>query len=137
MLAYVIFLLYFCSGNRKVMFYQWIISLPMMVCFFWGIFFLIRCFRRSDEPLVNYQLLLFYIAATVLYFEHWIYFSGNAGIADERIYGIVNLCVYPIYYAYLRALTRVKANWEVLVLLIPPHIAIILYLLGDFTDHSS
>ena len=86
------------------MLFQFIISLPMMLCFFWSIFFLVRFYRGSDEPHVKGTILLFYIAATILYTDHWLYFSGLQSFWGEYSYSVANLCVYPLYYAYLRAI---------------------------------
>ncbi len=101
------------------MLYQWIISLPMMLCFFWSIFFATRFLRGSKEPRVTGMILLFYLAATVLYTDHWLYFSDHPSFFGEWSYTVVNLCVYPLYYAYLRALTRTKISYEVPLLLLP------------------
>ena len=110
-----------------------LISMPMMVCLFWGMFFFIRLFRRDNERRVTCMLALFFGAATVLYLDHWMYFSGVVRVWGEWSYGIVNLCVYPLYYAYLRALTRVKRNWEVPALLFPALIAVALFPIGRYT----
>ncbi len=99
--------------------YNWIISLPMMVCLFWAIFFNVRFYRKSDEPRIVGTISLFYIATTILYTDHWLYFSDCPSFIGEWSYLIVNLCVYPLYYAYLRALTRTKIDYEVLLLLLP------------------
>lgn len=116
------------------MLYQFIIALPMMVCLCWGIFFLIRLFTRSDELRVSVMLLLFYAAAAVLYADHWIYFSNIRSAAAEYSYFIVNLCVYPLYYAYLRALTRAEKDAEVLLLLIPAALVAVLYPIAVMRD---
>lgn len=101
------------------LFYNWIISLPMMVCFFWAIFFIVRFHRGNDEPRLMVTILLFYIASTILYTDHWLYFSDHPSFIGEWSYMIVNLCVYPLYFAYLRALTRTRINYEVPLLLLP------------------
>lgn len=101
------------------MLYQWIISLPMMVCLFWAVFFLVRFYRGSDEPRVTSAISLFYIASTILYTDHWLYFSDCPSFLGEWSYLTVNLCVYPLYFAYLRALTRTKIDYEVALLLLP------------------
>ena len=101
------------------MLYQWIISLPMMLCFFWSIFFAVRFLRGNAEPRVTGTILLFYLVTTVLYTDHWLYFSGHPSFCGEWSYSVVNLCVYPIYYSYLRALTRTKISFEVPLLLLP------------------
>jgi len=106
---------------------QLLISIPMMVCFFWSIFFLIRFFRHEGEPRVKTSLLLFFIASTVLYTNHWFYFSHHQSAIGLYTYLLANLSVYPLYYAYLRALTRSKRGWEVPVLLIPVVLVAVLY----------
>ena len=109
------------------MLYQWIISLPMMLCFFWSIFFIARLHRGSDEPRVTGTILLFYIAATILYTDHWLYFSGLQSFWGEYSYSVANLCVYPLYYAYLRALTRTKITYEVPLLFLPAAVVAIVF----------
>lgn len=109
------------------MLYQWIISLPMMLCFFWSIFFIARLHRGSDEPRVTGTILLFYIAATILYTDHWLYFSGLQSFWGEYSYSVANLCVYPLYYAYLRALTRTRITYEVPLLLLPAAVVAIVF----------
>lgn len=115
------------------MIYRLLISLPMLVCFFWSIFFLIRCIYSDEEPRLKGSIWLFYLAATILYFDHWMYFSGEIRIACEWSYGVVNLCVYPLYYMYLRALTRSKKTWEVPLLLLPALVALLLFPMGRFS----
>ena len=109
------------------MLFQWIISLPMMLCFFWSIFFALRFHRGSKEPRVTGTIYLFYIAATILYTDHWLYFSGHPSFLGEWSYSVVNLCVYPLYYAYLRALTRTKISFEVPLLLLPAAVVAIVF----------
>lgn len=106
---------------------QLLISIPMMVCFFWSIFFLIRFFRHEGEPRVKTSLLLFFIASTVLYTNHWLYFSHHQSAIGLYTYLLANLSVYPLYYAYLRALTRSKRGREMPVLLIPVVLVAVLY----------
>lgn len=91
----------------------------MMVCFLWFIFFVVRFFRQKEEPRIRWTILLFYFASTVLYTDHWLYFSEHPSFIGEWSYLVVNLCVYPLYFAYLRALTRAKASVEVTLLLLP------------------
>ena len=112
------------------MLFQFIISLPMMLCFFWSIFFMVRFHRGSDEPHVTGTILLFYIAATILYADHWLYFSGLQSFWGEYSYSVANLCVYPLYYAYLRAITRTKKNIELPLLFLPAVLVALLFPLG-------
>ena len=110
------------------MLFRLVIALPMLICLFWGIFFLIRLLTRRDIELrVTVMLLLFYAVAAVLYTDHWIYFSGVRSFIGEYTYFIANLCVYPIYFAYLRALTRTKRDPEVLLLLLPAALVAVLF----------
>ena len=114
-----------------------LISLPMVLCLFWTVFFLIRLFQYQGEPNVTRLLVLFFLAATILYTDHWLFFSNEVKLAGEWTYGIVNLCVYPLYYAYLRALTRAPKNYEVPVLLIPALAAAVLFPTGRFGGYIS
>lgn len=91
----------------------------MMVCFFWTVFFAVRFHLVGDEPRVTGAILLFYIATTILYTDHWLYFSGCPSFLGEWSYSVINLCVYPLYYTYLRALTRTKTSFEIPLLLLP------------------
>ena len=109
-----------------------LISFPMLICFFWSIFFLIRWFLANDRPRVIRSILLFYIAATVLYFDHWLYFSGVRSVLGEWSYGVVNLCVYPLYYMYLRALTRAERGYEEWILIAPALLTLVVFPVGRF-----
>ena len=107
--------------------YSLIILLPMMVCFFWTVFFAVRFILGVNEPRMIGTILLFYIASTILYTDHWLYFSDCPSFLGEWSYSIVNLCVYPLYYAYLRALTRTKISFEVPLLLLPAVVVAIVF----------
>ena len=76
------------------MLYQWIISLPMMLCFFWSVFWLVRWYGDRSEPRVKRTITLFFIAATVLYTDHWLYFSERQSFIGTWTYFIANLSVY-------------------------------------------
>ena len=91
----------------------------MMVCLFWFIFFLTRFFRSDNEPRIKIAILLFYFASTVLYTNHWLYFSDYQSTIGAYTYFIANLSVYPLYYMYLRALTRTRMEWDNYVLFLP------------------
>lgn len=82
--------------------------------------------HRSERAKTR-TISIFYIVATVLYFDHCMYFLGMVNIWSEWSYSVVNLCVYPLYYAYLCALTRVRRNAEVVALLAPAMIAVFLF----------
>ena len=117
----------FAAQKGRTMLYNLIISLPMALCLFWLTFFLIRCFGAESEPRVTRLLACFFAAAGVLYTNHWLFFSGHPSTAGEWLYVVANLCVYPIYYAYLRALTRAKRSWEVPLLLAPALVSAVLF----------
>lgn len=122
------------------MWYQWLISLPMMVCLFWCVYFLIRCIGRMGEPHVRYSILLFYIASAILYTDHWLYFSDVSSFCGSYTYALTNLSVYPLYYAYLRALTRQKGDMELYLLFIPALIMLVFYPLNHifgWTGHDN
>ena len=109
------------------MWYQLIISLPMLVCLFWCIFFGVRVFRGEEEAHVRYTILLFYFASTVLYVNHWLFFSGCESVWGTYTYLLANLSVYPLYYMYLHALTRTPLRWDHYVLLIPAVLMAVLF----------
>lgn len=91
----------------------------MIICLGWTIFFLIRYITRNGEMRVMGMILLFYTITSILYADHWMYFLGVPSFVGEWSYKIVNLCVYPIYYAYLRAIARERRSFEVPLLLLP------------------
>ena len=108
------------KSDVKKMLFNWIISLPMMVCLFWAVFFIVRIVLRNEEPRVQWSILLFYIISTTLYTNHWLYFSGQETTVGFYLYSLANLSVYPLYYIYLRALTRTReSNKEIYLLFIP------------------
>lgn len=99
----------------------------MMICLFWAVFFNVRFYRKSDDPRITGTILLFYIASTILYTDHWLYFSEHPSFIGEWSYLVANLCVYPLYFAYLRALTRAEASVEVTLLLLPAALIALLF----------
>lgn len=109
-----------------------LISLPMMVCAFWLTFFIIRCLKPNDELPTLICLLLFYAASTVLYTNHWLYYSGAASFVGEWSYTIVNLSVYPLFYAYLHAVTHTRFSVELGWLLLPAALIAVLSPLNNF-----
>lgn len=114
-----------------------LLSLPMLVCLFWAVFFCIRRMQRSSNPPATTALLLFYTAATILYSGHWLYFSGVRSFFAEWAYVTVNLSVYPLYYAYLRALTRMRKSLELPLLLLPAVVVFVLFPLNRLCGWSA
>ncbi len=109
---------------------QLFISLPMLICFFWSVFFLFRLIWSGGEKRVKITLLLFFVTSTVLYTDHWLYFSDVRSDIAMWTYLIANLSVYPLYYAYLRALMRAPRTWEMLPLFLPAALIAVLYSLN-------
>ena len=91
----------------------------MMVCLFWCVFFAVRAAKGDDEPRIKYTIFLFYLASTILYVNHWLFFSDSETAIGSYTYLIANLSVYPLYYMYLRALTRTDYTWDNFVLFVP------------------
>lgn len=90
-----------------------------MLCFAWSAFFVVRCFQEYNEPPVRRSILLFFLAATVLYTDHWLYFQDAGSAVGQYTYLVANLSVYPLYYVYLCALTRTERWLEEGLLLLP------------------
>ena len=107
-----------------------------MICLFWAVYFAIRACRGDEEPRVKWSILLFYVASTVLYTDHWLYFSDVASTIGEYSYFFANLTVYPIYYMYLRALTRTRLTWDNYVLFLPAVVILIFFNIGLKHDYS-
>lgn len=114
------------------MLYHLILSLPMMVCLFWAVYFVVRCVMRTAEPRVNNAIMVFFVVATGLYWDHWLYFTSELGFVGEWTYGIFNLCVYPLFYMYLRELVRTREGREAPWLLLPAAILAVVFLLNKF-----
>jgi len=80
--------------------------MPMFVCLFWTTMLAFELLTdRKDRSRLH--LLLFFLAATVLYFGHCVFFNHNTGIIPftDTLYLIANLAVYPLYYFYICSLT--------------------------------
>lgn len=103
-----------------------------MLCFFWSIFWLVRWYGDRSEPRVKRTITLFFIAATVLYTDHWLYFSERQSFVGTWTYLIANLSVFPLYYTYLRALTRVGHNAETYLLFLPAVLVAIFFPLNTY-----
>ena len=99
----------------------------MLVCIFWCIFFFSRALTEHRDLRAKWTICLFFAIASVLYLGHWLYFSDQHYMAGEWAYAVTNLCVYPLYYVYLRALTRSKPTWEFAVLFAPALVVLVLF----------
>ena len=73
-----------------------------MVCLVWTTIFLLE-YRKSDPA--RRALTVFGIAATLLYFCHYLHFNGLQSVYSESMYYLCNLSVYPLYSLYVKCLT--------------------------------
>ena len=96
------------------------IVMPMFVCLFWSVMltFELHADGRNRPRL---HLLRFMVAATLLYFGHYAFFTNSKDILPitDTIYVTANLAVYPLYYLYICSLTthydRQKLRWPLLI----------------------
>lgn len=76
---------------------------PLYVTVFWGIVLLTDYSKSKPKFLLG----IFMFVAFLLYLTHALFFSQNylAYFHTESIYLFTSLCVYPLYYCYIRTLT--------------------------------
>lgn len=126
------FSLFLC--DFAAMFELIVTSIPMFVCGFLSLQFLLCLCRRRDSLMV--WLLLWSLVATALYACHFIFFNRLMSwlpISDS-VYVLCNLSVYPLYLVYLYKLTderspsgalqAVSAVYGVLALLVAVLVAV-------------
>ena len=80
-------------------------ALPFVVCLIWTAILLLG-YRKADPA--QRVLAFFGIAATLLYFCHYLHFNGLQSVYSESIYYLCNLSVYPLYAIYVKCLTEKK-----------------------------
>lgn len=95
-------------------------SMPMMVCAFWSVITVLDWYERrtSDKAL----LLLFSVAATLLYLGHYVFFCHADSMipVTDTLYCFTNLAVYPLYYLYISEVTdAVRFPFRKLLILLP------------------
>jgi len=117
-------------------------SLPMMVCGILSVLIALSLYNRWNHARVN--LLVFMIAATVLYSAHFLYFNHQRDIIpfSDALYCFCNPAVFPLYYLYLEELTEYRPNrWRQALCLLPSVVCFltvsILYLLMDAEETDS
>ncbi len=78
---------------------------PFYVSFFWGLVFLLNS-EKKNRP--RFWLGIFMIVTSVVYFSHAVFFEGDIGLylKIDWLYTLAGLSVFPIYYLYIRLLTR-------------------------------
>jgi AraC-like DNA-binding protein len=108
---------------------------PFYITAFWGIVFI---FNPVKENRARYGLGIFMLTASVIYFSHAVFFEGNYSLylKIDELYLLTGLSVYPLYYLYIRLLTKdITFKKSYLLHLLP---AIVLSaLLGFFSLHAS
>jgi AraC-like DNA-binding protein len=82
-----------------------IVLTPVYVSFFWALTFLLNRFSANRA---RYWLGIFMAVVAVLYTCHALFFykMKTAYLAVDFLYLITGLLVYPMYYVYIRLLTR-------------------------------
>lgn len=110
---------YFCNPKQSEMVHSVFSTMPMFVCGFWSVLFLLQ-FDRKNTPKVVFTV--FMLVATVLYCCHSLYFNRCFSVLpfSNTLYNLASLSVYPLFYVYIRTLTDVKPlTWKDFALLLP------------------
>ncbi|UBM61581.1 helix-turn-helix domain-containing protein [Candidatus Sulfidibacterium hydrothermale] len=78
---------------------------PFYVTFFWGIVFLLNPYHKNRA---RYGLGIFMLAAAAVYLTHAVFFTHNYSfyLKIDGLYMFADLLVYPLYYFYIRLLTK-------------------------------
>jgi AraC-like DNA-binding protein len=78
---------------------------PFFVTLFWGLVFLLN---PAKENRARYGLGIFMLTASVIYFSHAVFFKHEYGfyLKIDGLYILADLLVYPMYYLYIRLLTK-------------------------------
>jgi len=97
-------------------------SLPLWICVFW---LFNSLFSFKSNSLAKNFLIFFFFIATINYFSHFLYFNRqyNSYCFAENIWIFTSLSLFPIYYYYIRLLTKdskISISW--IWLLIPSFI---------------
>lgn len=94
------------------------IFIPMIMSIFWILIIFIDENRNKAKTMLG----LFMILEAILYLCHSIFFSGNKSLylIFDPIYNLVGLSTYPVYYMYVRLLTKdPKFNKKLLIHILP------------------
>ena len=106
--------------------------MPFMVCLVWTAIFLLE-YRKSDPA--RRALTVFGIAATLLYFCHYLHFNGLQSVYSESMYYLCNLSVYPLYALYVKCLTEKKVPGALnLLWFLPAAVILVVSLTGLARD---
>jgi len=82
-----------------------VVLLPMFVCLFWAIA-LYSVHRRGE--FTRLSLAIFMTVSFILYFSHAVYFYGYLDLyaVIDPAYTFASLSVYPLFYIYVRMLSK-------------------------------
>jgi len=82
-----------------------VILLPMFVCLLWAIA-LYSDYRRGD--FARLSLAIFMTVSFFLYFSHAVYFYGDLDLYAvlDPLYTFSSLAVYPLFYVYVRMISK-------------------------------
>lgn len=91
--------------------------LPLFICFFWS-FMLGYSLYYHGNIAAHKDLMIWAIAATVLYLGHCAFFNKEIGVLPffDSAYVMCNLAVFPLYLVYLSRLTDGHVKFHVKVL---------------------
>lgn len=103
------------------MFHSLAITAPFLVCLFWLALFLLHASKGNQAQRF---LSCFFATATILYFCHFYYFTGRVSVILEILWTICSLSVYPLYYEYIRRLTKGSSTPAHLTLMLIPGIMV-------------
>lgn len=93
--------------------------MPMFVCLFWALLLLID---KQKANLSKRFLALFLGVAFLNYFSHAIYFNHQYRLYQifESLWNFTSLAVYPLYYYYIRILSKDSGmDWRWIWIMIP------------------
>lgn len=94
------------------------ITMPTFVILFWLVLFILDDNKNEAKIFFTFFLSI----ALVNYIIHWFYFNQNENIYNilENVWIFTSLSVYPLYYYYIRYLTKdKKINYNWIWMLIP------------------
>lgn len=94
---------------------------PMFVCLFWSTMLALQVITERKTR-ARVHLLIFMLAATVLYFGHSVFFNHNTKMLPltDTLYSTANLMVYPLYFFYICALTTRRSHHHLRYMLLIP-----------------
>ena len=101
---------------------------PFYITLFWGLVFILNPPRENRA---RFGLGIFMLTASVVYFAHAVYFTGDYSFYMKigSLYTLADLSVYPMYYLYIRLLTSdIRFKYSYLWHLLPSVVLAVLLL---------